>query len=129
MKQFRAPAVFCVFVVLPVISTFLAGCGGLGSGKPGANGPVSVTVSPATATVSAGSVFSAFVATVAGTANTSVTWLVDNVAGGNNTTGTIDSSGHYKAPSVSGNHTVTAVSVADPSKSGSAQVTVTSAFS
>jgi hypothetical protein len=117
-----------LFVILSIF-ILLSGCGGLGSGKPGANGPISVTVAPATVSVSIGSVFSAFVATVTGTTNTGVTWMVDNVPGGNSTTGTIDSSGHYKAPSAPGNHTVTAVSMADPSKSGSAQVTVTSAFS
>lgn len=126
MKQFRAPD----SVVFLTVLFFITGCGGLGrSNKPGANGPVTVTVSPASATVSAGSTFSAFVATVTGTTNTSVSWMVDNVAGGNATTGTIDSSGHYKAPSASGNHTVTAVSMTDTSKSGSAQVTVTSIFS
>ena len=131
MKQFRAPvASFLLLVVVLALLTFLADCAGLGkSNKPGSNGPVSVTVSPATATVSTGSIFSAFVATVVGTTNTSVAWMVDNVPGGNSTTGTIDSSGHYKAPSAPGNHTVTAVSAADSSKTGSAQVTVTQAFS
>ncbi|HEX3156121.1 MAG TPA: Ig-like domain-containing protein, partial [Candidatus Angelobacter sp.] len=131
MKQFRAPvASFLLLVVALALLTFLADCAGLGkSNKPGSNGPVSVTVSPATATVSAGSTFSAFVATVVGTTNTSVAWMVDNVPGGNSTTGVIDSSGHYKAPSAPGNHTVTAVSAADSSKTGSAQVTVTQAFS
>jgi hypothetical protein len=126
VKQFKAPVV--ILLVIPLF--LIAGCGGLGhSNNPGSNGPITVTVAPATVTISTGSIFSAFVATVTGTTNVSVTWMVDNVAGGSSTTGTIDSSGHYKAPSAPGNHTVTAVSQADPSKSGSAQVAVTAAFS
>ncbi|HEY1939122.1 MAG TPA: Ig-like domain-containing protein [Candidatus Angelobacter sp.] len=133
MKQFRAPAVsFLLLVIVLALLTFLANCGGLGSGnsnKPGSSGALSVTVAPPSVSVAAGTAFSAFVATVTGTTNSSVTWMVDNVPGGNSTTGTIDSSGHYQAPSVPGNHTVSAVSMADPSKSGSSQVTVTAAFS
>ena len=123
MKKLLAPVVlFALFLI--------AGCGGVDHGaKPGSNGNITVTVQPATVTLSAGSTFSAFVATVTGTTNTSVTWMVDNVAGGSATSGTIDASGHYKAPTQSGNHTVSAVSMADPGKSGSAQVTVTHAFS
>lgn len=123
MKQFRAP------VVLFFLS-FLAACGSVSNNqKPGSNGTIAVTVQPSSATVSAGTVFSAFVANVTGTNNTAVTWMVDNVAGGNATTGTIDNSGHYKAPPAAGNHTVTAVSVADSTRSGNAQVTVTQSFS
>lgn len=123
MKTLLAPIVLSALFVI-------AGCGGVGhGGKPGSNGNITVSVQPAAVTVSAGSTFSAFVATVTGTTNTSVTWMVDNIAGGNATTGTIDASGHYKAPTASGNHTVTAVSMADPGKSGTAEVTVTHAFS
>ncbi len=38
----------------------------------------------------------------------SAAWAVDNVAGGNSTTGTISSSGFYTAPATVGSHTVTA---------------------
>ncbi|HTC94519.1 MAG TPA: Ig-like domain-containing protein [Terriglobales bacterium] len=131
MRHFRTlflPLLFFVFLFL------LVGCGTTGShsgGKPGPTpaptpqGQITVTVAPAAVTVAAGSAFSAFVATVTNTSNPNVNWLVDNVAGGNTTVGTIDASGHYTAPSAAGTHTVTAVSVADPTRSGSAQVTVT----
>jgi hypothetical protein len=66
-----------------------------------------------------------FTATVTGTANTSVTWSVDAVAGGNSTAGVITTSGLYTAPSQAGTHTVSATSVADTTKSASATVTVT----
>lgn len=89
------------------------------------SGPITVMVAPASVTVPAGTEFSHFTASVTNTSNVDVTWMVDNIAGGNSTVGTIDPSGHYVAPQNPGNHTVTAVSVADTSKSGSAQVTVT----
>ncbi len=66
-----------------------------------------------------------FTATVKGTTNTAVNWSVDAVTGGNSTTGLITSSGLYTAPSQAGTHTVSATSVADPTKSASATVTVT----
>jgi hypothetical protein len=111
--------------------SLLAGCAGGSSSnqKPGSAGPVSVTVQPSSVTVNTGAEFSAFVAVVTGTTNTAVNWMVDNVAGGNSTTGVIDSSGHYTAPAAAGTHTVTAVSAADSSKTGSAQVTVAHSFS
>ncbi|QNI34541.1 hypothetical protein H7849_11960 [Alloacidobacterium dinghuense] len=88
--------------------------------------PTVVTVSPSSVTMPAGSV-QAFTATVQNNANTSVTWSVDGIAGGNVTVGTIDASGNYSAPVTSGLHTITATSVADTSASGSAKVSVTGA--
>lgn len=126
MKQSSALFVF--------VCILMAGCGGSHKGttdpNPGSPPPegVNVTVSPSTATVASGTVFSAFVATVTGASNTTVTWMVDGVTGGNTAVGSIDASGHYTAPVQAGNHTVTAQSVADPTKIGSAQVTVTQTF-
>ena len=54
----------------------------------------------------------------------SVTWSVDGIAGGNSTVGTIDASGLYTAPATAGEHTITATSVADSSKSGSGTAVV-----
>jgi uncharacterized protein (DUF1800 family) len=87
---------------------------------------VAVTVAPASATVRAGSTQS-FTATVTGTSNTSVTWSVNGVAGGNATVGTIDGSGLYTAPVNLPNAntvTVTASSVADATKQGQGGVTL-----
>ena len=88
--------------------------------------PVSVTVSPVSATVRT-SKTRQFAATVLNTSNTSVSWRVNGVPGGNSTVGTISASGVYRAPSsVPSPSTVTveAVSNADPTKSASAAVTI-----
>jgi hypothetical protein len=79
-----------------------------------------VTVIPSSVNLQAGQA-QQFSATVSGTTNQSVTWSL------NPTTGTINSSGLYTAPSpITANQTVTitATSVADPTKSGSAIVTL-----
>lgn len=103
------------------ILAFLCACGGGG-------GTVKVTISPTTATVKLGQT-EQFSAAVTGNSNTSVTWAVNNVTGGNATVGTITTQGFYTAPSNAVNAssvTVTATSVADTSKSASATVTVSS---
>ena len=82
--------------------------------------PVAVTVSPLTAGLFAGQT-QQFTPTVTGSGNASVTWSISP------TSGSVSSSGLYTAPSsvsVSQNVTVTATSVADPTKSGSAVVTL-----
>jgi hypothetical protein len=79
---------------------------------------VSVSISPATATVGSGGT-QQFGATVSNTSNTAVTWKAS--------AGTVSSSGLFTAPTVKSNTTVvvTATSVADTTKSASANVTVT----
>ncbi len=85
---------------------------------------MSLTVSPTSATLQPLGT-QQFTATVQGTNNTSVTWSVDGIVGGNNTVGTITTGGLYTAPSQPGSHTVTATSNALPSYSVNASVTVT----
>lgn len=88
--------------------------------------PVVVSVTPATASLNAGGT-QVFTATVTNTSNTAVTWKVSTVAGGNSSVGTITSSGVYTAPAVVSSTlivTVTAISAADGSRSGSAQLTI-----
>ena len=91
-----------------------------------------VTVSPLTATLPplGAQVFTASISAT-GNPNTSVNWSVNGVPGGNSTVGTIVASGSstatYTAPSAAPTPpsvTVTAVSVADPAKSGSATVNI-----
>lgn len=81
---------------------------------------ITVKVTPSTASVISGKT-QQFTATVTNTSNTGVTWKA--------TTGTINSSGLYTAPTVSANETatVTATSTADTTKSGTATVTITPA--
>jgi subtilisin family serine protease len=86
---------------------------------------VSVSLTPSTV-VLAESLSQQFSASVSGTANTGVRWTV------NPNVGFITSNGLYSAPNeVDGNQTVlvTATSVADPSKSASAVVTLVPALS
>ncbi|MGH9734807.1 MAG: hypothetical protein ACRD8A_09490 [Candidatus Acidiferrales bacterium] len=93
---------------------------------------ISVSVSPASATVLMG-MTQAFTAAVTGSGApaTGVTWAVNGVVGGNASTGTIVAGGNgsatYTAPSVlppSPNVTIVATSVADSTASGSATVTL-----
>jgi len=93
---------------------------------PGAS--VHVSVSPSSATTQAGAT-QQFTATVTGATNPSVTWSVTSSAP---QPGTISSSGFYIAPSTLSSSiqvTVTATSVADPTQSGSALLTVNPAAS
>jgi hypothetical protein len=85
--------------------------------------PTLISVSPATATVSAGA-YLQFTATVQNNANTNVTWSVDGIAGGSVTVGTVSAAGLYTAPSSSGTHTIVATSSASSTATGSATVTV-----
>jgi len=82
--------------------------------------PISVTVSPATAALVA-SRTQQFIATVSNSTNTAVTWTISPSAG------SINASGLYTAPSsISSQQTVTvkAASVADPTKTATAAVTL-----
>jgi hypothetical protein len=103
-----------------ILCVAITGCSGGGSGMgfaPPPPGPVSISISPTSATVQSGNT-QQFTATVAGSANTAVTWTAS--------TGTISSTGLYTAPSVGADTpaTITATSKADTSKSASASVTV-----
>jgi hypothetical protein len=87
---------------------------GTGSGQD-----IVVEITPRTSTLAfAGQ--QAFVATVTGTSNTSVAWMVQEGAAA----GTISGAGLYTAPSSAGTFHVVATSVADPTRSASATITV-----
>ncbi len=121
VRWLRLPVLSCAALVA------LAACGGSGSSSPPP--PITVSVSPASASVVTGGT-QLFTATVANSGNASVTWQVNGAAGGNSTVGTISGAGLYTAPAAVPTPpqvTVTATSVADPGKSGSAAVTVTTA--
>ncbi len=80
---------------------------------------IRVEVLPGNATVAKGG-YQSFTAKVTGTDNPGVTWSVEEGAPG----GVITQGGTYAAPQTPGTYTVVATSVADPSKSGTATVTV-----
>jgi len=82
---------------------------------------VLVAVAPGSVTLNAGGASQKFLATVSGTTNTAVNWTISPALG------TISTAGLYVAPaSISSQSTVTvrATSVADPSKSATAVVTL-----
>jgi serine protease len=88
---------------------------------------VAVTVSPAVTSLQAGASV-AFSASVSNTQDTTVTWQVDGIAGGNTTVGTISAAGFYTAPAQVAavmTVTVTAAWTGDASRTGGAQVTIT----
>ncbi|MBM3757623.1 MAG: hypothetical protein FJW38_27030 [Acidobacteria bacterium] len=85
---------------------------------------VAITISPTSTNVRAGRTRQ-FTATVTNTTNTSVTWKVNGITGGNSSVGTISTSGLYRAPSAAGTATVSATSNADPAKTANAAVTIT----
>lgn len=90
---------------------------------------IQVAVCPASAAVQAGRT-ETLTATLANTTDTNVTWEVNGIDGGDSTVGTISSSGVYSAPSgvpQGGAVTITAVSNADGTSMGTAQLTITAA--
>jgi serine protease len=112
-------------VVTPTTATTGAPTSANNGSCPASATPVTVAVSPGTATLHAGGT-QLFTAKVTNTSNIVVTWLVNGTAGGSSSVGTITAAGVYTAPStVSATMTVTvkAISAADGSQSGSATVT------
>lgn len=88
--------------------------------------PIRVTVSPASGIAQSGSTLK-FAATVTNSTNTTVTWDVNGVSGGNATVGTISSTGLYTPPATIVDTTdlrITATSAADSGKTASATITV-----
>jgi YVTN family beta-propeller protein len=115
MRRSLLSLLFAALAVIP------AGCGG-------SKAVVAVTISPTTGTVKLEQTLQ-FSDTVTGNSDTSVTWSVNNVTGGNASVGTITTQGLYTAPANALNAssvTVAATSVADTSKSASATVTISS---
>jgi serine protease len=97
-----------------------------GSGNPCNALPVTVAVTPGSASVTAGATQS-FSAVVSNSTNTAVTWSVNGVVGGDATNGTISTAGVYTAPgsvTTAFGVTVAAAWLADATRAGSAIVTV-----
>jgi hypothetical protein len=115
-----------------MLALLLAGCAavrGTGSGTtPQQPAPqqIQVSVSPSPANVRTGS-SQQFTATVTGSTNPTVTWSVNNIPGGNSSTGIISSSGNYSAPASlpsANNVAIQATSSADSSAFGLSNVTL-----
>ena len=119
-----------ILLALLTAGAWTLGCGGGGAVAPPPPPPPSITVSvaPLSGSVVLGNQVT-FIATVTNTTDTSVSWSVNSVAGGNSTVGTISSMGVYTAPTdlpSPATVQITAVSHADSAKSGSAGITITS---
>lgn len=117
-------------VVLLASLIGLTNCGG-GGGAGGGGGdvapppPVSVTVSPASGSLEIGDSLQ-FTSEV-NRGSYVVSWYVNDVLGGNETSGTITNAGLYKAPAAVPNPatvTVKAIPEADTTKSGTSPVTI-----
>ena len=103
-------------VLVCIASTILWASGCVGVGKPSNLVVSSITVAPAVASPSAGAKIQ-FAAAIQGTTtNNSVTWSAS--------IGAITSAGMFTAPAARGTGTITATSVADPTKSATATVTI-----
>ena len=110
----------------------LLSCGGGGgiSGSPDQPQTVSVHISESSADLEVGDTFQ-FHASVNNASNTTITWTVNDVVGGNSTVGTMSVDGLYTAPaSVPSTNPVTvkATSNADKTKSDTATVTINPKF-
>jgi hypothetical protein len=114
--------------LLLALALVLLGCSSGSSPKidPPPPPAVTVTVTPTTANMRAGESLT-FTATVTGSGNASVSWSVNNTAGGSAVLGTVDSNGKYTAPATlpsPSSVTIKAVSAADTSKSDTSAVTL-----
>lgn len=125
---YAAPAVVPSRSTVTVHATSNAVTSSVGSASVTITNPLSVTVniSPATASVRVGGT-QAFTARVQNASSSAVTWSVNGTVGGDSTVGRISTGGLYTAPAtvpMPSRVSVSAVSVADPTESASAAVTV-----
>lgn len=105
------------------VALTLAGCQGVGSNATSTSTTPTIALNQTSVNVTVGAT-TQFTATVQNISNTTVTWSVDGVAGGNSTVGTITSSGMYTAPATAGSHTITAAIFADSSITAQATIAV-----
>jgi len=108
-----------VFLLLCVLLGILIGCGGGGGG--GSSPRVKVTPSKAVVAPNAGTDFTV---AVTGLANANVTWSISPNDGSATITPTDSTHARFQASATEQTYTITATSVADPTKSGKATVIV-----
>src|SRR6266850_1734529 len=129
-KRFRTASI--LLLVLPTTGAWTIGCGG-GGAVPSVPPPppppsITVTISPKSGSVMLGNAMP-FSAKVANTADTAVSWSVNDAPGGDAASGTITADGVYTAPAIlpaSATVQITAKSHADATKSDSAAATIVS---
>jgi hypothetical protein len=123
----RAYSFLSFYLLIFGVAAVLSGCGGYGGNGGNTTQAVAVTISPKTISVKTGQT-QQFTASVVYATNTAVTWQVNGTPGGDAAHGTIASTGLYTPPAAPPNPatvSVIAVSQADPTKSDTANVTVT----
>jgi uncharacterized protein (DUF1800 family) len=123
---YTAPAAMPATTTVTVRAASVASPGTSGQATVTLLAPMTVTVTPPSATVALGTT-QAFASTVAGNANTNVTWSVNGTNGGSATVGTISAAGLYTAPAVmpaSNTVTIRATSAVTASAFGQATVTL-----
>ena len=117
------------FLALLAVGAWTLGCGGGAAVAPPPPPPsITVSVAPLSGSVVLGNQV-AFTATVTNTTDTTVSWSVNGIAGGNSAVGTISSTGVYTAPAnlpSPATMQITVTSHADPVKSATASLTVAS---
>jgi hypothetical protein len=127
----RAPRYITHAILLFVLTLSQAACGGGGGGTTTPPPPppqITVTITPNSSSVLLGNSLP-FSATVTNTPDTSVSWSVNGIFGGSPQVGTISPDGLFSAPAdlpTGGKVQITATSHADPSKSSTAGVTISS---
>jgi len=104
--------------VIALVAGLASGCLDVPQPASGAGQEVAVAIAPSTATVTTGG-RQIFVATVTGTADTSVTWQIPDAG-----CGTVTSGGVYTAPASAATCHVVVTSSADPTRSATSLVTV-----
>src|SRR5712692_1157446 len=133
MRRFSNRQQHFVGAAVLFIYVLLTGCGGGSSPAPPPPPPppstiTSVSISADSTSLRVGQQFH-FNVVVQGTGsfNASVTWSVNGIGGGDAINGTVSSNGTYSAPATlppTNPLTVTATSVQDPTKSGSAPLNI-----
>lgn len=124
--QLRGSLRYLCVSLLATAASLAGACGGGGGGGGGSSTTIFVSVAPAAASVAINA-SQQFTATVTGTTSTQVTWSVAGSGCSGTACGTITAAGLYTAPGAVPNPatvTVTATSVANPTRTGSATVTI-----
>jgi len=125
----RAPRYITQAILLLAFTLSQAACGGGGGGTTPPPPPqITVAIAPNSGSVLLGNSLP-FSATVTNTPDTSVSWSVNGIAGGSPQAGTISPDGLFTAPAdlpTGGKVQITATSHADPSKSSTAGLTISS---
>ncbi len=118
---------FTVIAAILILTLSVWGCANVQSSSSTVPQSVSVTITPASASVQV-SKNQQFTAAVTNTSNAAVTWQVNGTTGGDSAHGTIDTSGMYTAPAAVPSPaavTIIAISQAQSTKSAMAQATIT----